>query len=476
MALREAAKTIFKESLADCSIERAFERKVKSTTGHDGHRLLFLGDDAIDLDHVKHIRIIAAGKAAVTMLQALLSRLQPSSCDLSGILMAPELPPNLVPGIQFFAGGHPFPNEASFAGAQAALTMLHTLWQDKATTADTLCFFLISGGASAMMELPLDSTISLMDTVSFHRELVHSSATIAEINCVRKHFSAVKGGRLAMAAKKVPSVSLLVSDVPVGHLDALASGPTLPDDSTVEECRQILVRYNLLERFPPSVQKYFISSAIQETPKPGSLTVRALTLITADDMAETARKRAEDLGFHAVIDNTCDDWDYRAAAKYLLNRLRALRREYPRVCLISSGEVTVELPTSGMDNEADQQGPRPGVGGRNQHFALYAATLLGPTDASTVIFSAGSDGIDGHSQAAGAVVDEQLLQITPSSRWMSDSAIHRCSSDLRAAAQNALDDFDSSTFLERLGATIVTGATGNNLRDLRILLAESVSY
>ena len=473
ISLREVAEAIFRESLADCGIEQAFERRVKLLTGENGHRLLFFGDEAIDLDQIKHIRVVAAGKAAAAMLQASLRRLQlSSSCDLSGVLIARELPPDLPPGIQFFAGGHPFPNEASFAGAQAVLAMLHDLREDLSQAPESLCLFLISGGASAMMELPFDPGISLADTVSFHRELVQSSATIAEINCVRKHFSAVKGGRLAVAAEEVPILSVLVSDVPPGHLDALASGPTLPDTSTIDQCRQILVRYNLLERFEASVQRFFTAPELPETPKPGDFIARALTLLAPDDLAEIARTRAENLGFHAVIDNTCDDWDYRAAAEYLLDRLRTLRHEYPRVCLISSGEVTVELPGISADGDSSQPSRRSGIGGRNQHFALYTATLLGPEDASTVILSAGSDGIDGHSQAAGAVVDEQMLRETASAAHTHGSATSPHSSNLRTDAQSALNHFDSSTFLESLGATIVTGPTGNNLRDLRILLTE----
>jgi hydroxypyruvate reductase len=317
--------------------------------------------------------------------------------------------------------------------------MLHDLRNDEAAPAKTLVLFLVSGGASAMMELPLDPAISLEDTRSFYRELVHSGASIAEINCIRKHFSAVKGGRLALAAQGIANFSLLISDVPPGHLDALASGPTLPDTSTAEQCREILARYDLQSRFPLPVQQFFARPDLPETPKPETFIAKAITLLTSDDLAEAARIRAEELGFHVVIDNTCDDWDYRAAAEYLVDRLRSLRSIYPRVCLISSGEVTVKLP-----------GTANGLGGRNQHFSLYAATLLDPSDPSTVILSAGSDGIDGNSPAAGGIVDEQTQQIE---------------------AKKSLREFDSYTFLERMGATVSTGPTGNNLRDLRILLS-----
>lgn len=454
MALREMAQAIFMGALQDCDIERAFARKIKLVNGADGQRLLIEGAEAVNLERVKHIRIIAMGKASAAMLRAILSHLQPaSSYELAGILIAPESPADLPPNFHFFAGGHPLPNEASCAGARASLDMLRALQGDKGRAEKAFCLFLISGGASAMMELPLDPAISLADMVGFHRELVHCGASIAEINCVRKHFSAVKGGRLAIAAGKIPSVSLFVSDVPPGHLDALASGPTLPDTSTVEDCREILARYKLLERFPLSVRRFFERQDLPETPKPGEIAARFATLLISDDLAEAARMRAKELGFHAVIDNSCDDWDYRKAAEYLLNRLRSISEEYPRACLISSGELAVELPSAGDDKAQITCG----VGGRNQHFALHAATLLEITGGSTVILSTGSDGIDGNSRAAGAVVDDQMLQR---------------SVRMRMGAQTALENFDSGTFLEEIGDAIVTGPTGNNLRDLRILLAE----
>jgi glycerate 2-kinase len=380
------------------------------------------------------------------------------NCDISGVLITSHKPSNVPPGFQFFAGGHPSPNQASVDGAKAALDLVRSLHADG--VGDALCFFLVSGGASAMMELPLDPTISLEDIVSFHQELVHSGGTIAEINCVRKHFSAVKGGRLSMEADGLSSYSILVSDVPSNRLDSLGSGPTLPDTSTVEECREVLARYGLMERFPASVRRFFASEAFCETPKPSQLQARTLTLLSGDDTAVIAKQRAEEVGFYAVIDNTCDDWDYRGAAEYLLNRLHELRREHSLVCLISSGEVTVDLSGPTLVSEEAGGVARRGVGGRNQHFALYAATLLKPSDASVVILSAGTDGVDGNSSAAGAIVDVKTLYGDEES-------------PIRARA--ALRHFDSGTFLQKAGLSIVTGPTGNNLRDLRILLARAAS-
>jgi len=454
--LREVACNLFLQSLADCSVEQAFAHKVKRGASAAGRTFLTVGDDAIDLDRVRRIGVVAVGKAASMMVKALLPLLQgPTQCDLSGLVITSEEPPDLPPGFQFFAGGHPTPNQASIDGAKAAVALVRLLRAKAATTDDSLCLFLISGGASAMMELPLDPRISLEDTVKFHRELVHSGGSITEINCVRKHFSAVKGGRLALEAEGILSYSLLVSDVPLGHLDALGSGPTLPDTSTVDQCKEILARYRLMERFPASVQQFLLSAQLGETPKPAYLASKAVTLLSPDDLAAIVRQRAGDLGFYAVVDNTCDDWNYGAAAEYLLSRLQGLRRDHKRVCLISSGEVAVELPGA-SDFYCAEGDQRLGTGGRNQHFALYTATLLRQSDGSIAVLSAGTDGIDGNSFAAGAVVDDKTL--FGEERRLSQ-------------AREALRRFDSGTFLQEAGLSIVTGATGNNLRDLRILLA-----
>jgi hydroxypyruvate reductase len=458
--LKEIVRTLFAQALVECSIERAFDRKLRVVTDAEGARLLVEDGEAIALDRMRRVRVVSAGKAAAAMLNALLARLQlPSSCEMQGVLIAAERPANLPATIQYFCGGHPVPNEASFAGARAALAMLHGLGERSAqydsSRADsaqnfapdeTLCIFLLSGGASAMMELPLDEAISLDDTVAFHRALVHSGASIVEMNCVRKHFSAVKGGRLALAAGRAQTLSLLVSDVPPAHLDALGSGPTVADPTSVAECRETLARYGLMERFPASVRRFFASPNLPKTPKADDLTARICKLLDSDDLAEAARIYAASLGFHAVIDNSCDDWSYDAAANTLLKRLRELRREHSRVCVISAGEVTVCV-------DAPYASAR---GGRNQHFALYMATQLRDEDGPVAVLSAGSDGIDGNSDAAGAIVDEHTIDCDAT----------------RASAQRALAQFDSSSWLSVRGAAVVTGATGHNLRDLRILLAD----
>lgn len=442
--LTDTARTIFQQTLADCDVEAAMARHISVRDV-----LLQTGSHNIDLHSLRQLRIIAAGKAANGMLHGLWRQF-PSlpHCDVAGVLISPEKPDWLPKQFQYFAGGHPVPNVASFAGAHAALDLAGQL--RGASPAEALCIFLISGGASAMMELPLDPKISLADTIEFHRALVASGASIAEMNCVRKHFSAIKGGRLALAAgDRAVRHTFLVSDVPADREDTLGSGPTLPDSSTSDDCREIIDRFGLIKRFPVSVRRFFESKTLPETPKSKDLQASFQVILSSGSLADAAAMHAQKIGFIPVIDNTCDEWDYRDAAKYLMNRVRTLRVEHPRICLISVGEVAVMLPTkdSGVS----------GTGGRNLQFALYAATLLESDDKNIAIFSAGSDGVDGNSPAAGAVIDKNTFDELDCTR---------------SAALAALANFDAYPFMKVCGGAIETGPTGNNLRDLRLILGK----
>ena len=295
-----------------------------------------------------------------------------------------------------------------------------------------------------MAEKPLDDEVSLEDLIATYRALVLSGAPIAEINAIRKHLSAIKGGRMAQAAYPARQVSILISDVPDATPDALASGPTMPDSTTVSDCQRIVSEHKLLEAFPKSVSELFQRHAIDETPKsddPAFVHSRWWTVLSNKIAVEEAGAVATSHGFAVEIDNSCDDWDYERAANYLLDRVRELRKQVSRVCLISGGEVTVKVSDGG-------------TGGRNQQFALACVEKISGEDLA--VLSAGTDGIDGNSPAAGAVVDGSTR----------DRAIV---SGLDANA--ALNKFDAYPILDALGDTIVTGPTGNNLRDLRILLA-----
>ena len=410
----DAARSIFHRALAASSIAAAFDKKIHW--------------DSLALDQYDSIYAIALGKAALPMLDTLQSRLPYPLAG--GVCCGPLLPSARLRGIDYYAGGHPLPNQDSFASARAALQLL------QGVTERDFVFFLISGGGSAMFELPLDPRITLADTRALYQALIGSGAPIAEMNTVRKHFSAVKGGRLAAAAPR--RCSLLVADVAIRYLDALASGPTLPDSSTVAECHEILGRYHLRERLPPAVEAWFEHPP--ETPLLGEGLVDIL--LSSEDLLDAAGVVARSLGYEVVVDNTCDDWDYREAADYLLGRFDELQSTHKKLCLLAGGEVTVRLPAD------------PGAGGRNQQFALVCAL----SGRDVVVLSAGSDGIDGNSPAAGAIADATTVARAKA---------------LGMDANTALARFDAYPLFTALGDTLVTGPTHNNLRDLRILLSPS---
>ena len=429
--MRQAAREIFLDALDQSSIGKAFEQHVNYSRG-----VLRVGEDLYDLGSYSRVFVVAFGKAAHTMVGALSAQV---GSAMGGIVACPEAPGAQVAGFRYFQGGHPVPNPESLRAATAILRSLH------GATARWLVLYLISGGGSAVIEKPIDSDITLDDLVATYRELVLCGAPIAEINAIRKHLSAVKGGRLALAAREAQQVSILVSDVPPAALDALASGPTMGDSTTVEDCYAIVHKHDLLKKFPASVRELFVTRALEETPKPGDPLFhrsRWWPILSSATAEKAAAAKAAAADFAVEVDNRCDDWDYAKAADYLLERLHELRQGATKVCLVSGGEVTVKVSGRG------------GVGGRNQQFALYCAEKI--AGENICVLSAGTDGIDGNSPAAGAVVD--------------GSSVQRA----RAAGidlSEALKGFDAYPAFEKLGDAIVTGPTGNNVRDLRILLA-----
>jgi hydroxypyruvate reductase len=472
-SLHTTATEIFTGALNACSIGSAFDRRMRFE-GNTLHRLVpdGSGPASIDLACYKRIFVIALGKAASPMLDVLMDRMKRRK-GLRGICCSNQLPTSRNWRFRYFEGGHPVPNEDSFAAARAALAMV------KKAKKDTLIFFLISGGGSAMFDLPLDPKVTLDETILFHQLLLASGAPISEVNTLRKHFSAVKGGRLAMAAPEAAKVSLLVPDVPLRSLDALSSGPTSPDHSTVAEVRELLAKYNLAAKLPPSIRAFFEREDLPESPGnkgwrppffprislPGAAALRSVTaaaamsgedeafrdsvfevLLSSHDLVESARARAQEAGYYTVVDNSCDDWDYADAARYLLERFHALRATHPRLCLISVGEVTVKLDRI------------PGAGGRNQQFAMACALELEshPGERLTVL-SAGSDGVDGNTRSAGAIADPTTV-----------TRAHTFGFHLK----ESLAAFNACPMFTALGDAVVTGPTGHNLRDLRLLIAD----
>lgn len=428
--MKEIARHIFEHALRESSINQAFSKHVHCERG-----VLRISEDLYDLNSFSRVFVISLGKAAHTMLVALHEQ---AGERFEGIVASPIEPEFHVRGFRYFQGGHPLPNAESIRAADAMLKSLNALDES------ALVIHLISGGGSATAEKPIDAEISLDDLVETYRTLVHSGGTITEINAIRKHLSAIKGGRLAQAAYPAQQVSILVSDVPDKTPDALASGPTMPDSTTVEDCMALVTKYDLIPQFPSSVGELFERNALEETPKsddPTFIRARGWAILSNSALIAAAGKEAQRQGFIVEIDNTCDDWDYAKAADYLLEKLRDLRLKYERVCLLSGGEVTVRVENGGM-------------GGRNQQFALYCAEKIATEN--ICVLSAGSDGIDGNSPAAGAIADGTTLE-RAKARGL-DAAAH-------------LSAFNAHPLLEALGDAVVTGHTGNNLRDLRILLA-----
>jgi hydroxypyruvate reductase len=471
--LHSTATDIFKGAVAACNIESAFDRRLRFE-GDTLHRLVPDGSGPADikLNCYKRIFVIALGKAAGPMLDTLLARMSRRK-GLRGLCCSNQLPKHRNWRFRYFEGGHPLPNEDSFAAARAALAML------RKAKKDTLIFFLISGGGSAMFDLPLDPQITLEDAIEFHKLLLASGAPINEVNTLRKHFSAVKGGRLAMAAPEAAKVSLLVPDVPLRSLDALSSGPTSPDHSTVAEVRELLAKYDLNARLPESIRNFFEREDLPESPgnkgwrppffpRPGktdATPARRVTgaaamsaedpafrdsvfeiLLSSHDLVENARALAEKAGYFVAVDNSCDDWDYADAARYLLGLFHSMRATHKRLCLISVGEVTVTLNRT------------PGAGGRNQQFVMACALDLEQyLGERLTVFSAGSDGIDGNTQNAGAIADPSTV-----------GRAHAFGFHLKSSLAN----FDACPMFTALGDAVVTGPTGQNLRDLRLLIAE----
>ena len=311
----------------------------------------------------------------------------------------------------------------------------------------TLLFFLISGGGSSLVEQPLDPSVTLADFQQLHSALVTCGAPIEEINVVRKHLSATKGGRLAAAAPRAMKLTYAISDVPEGQETALASGPTLPDPTTVDDTERIVREYGLLEKLPASMRGIIERHGLRETPKDGDpafARARFEILLGERELLHAAHHCCEAEGFTCLVDTETDNWPLEKAAEHLLAQLEILKNENPRrrVAIFAGGEVS--SPVTGQ-----------GIGGRNSAFVLACVPKI--AGKKIAVLSAGTDGIDGNSPAAGAVADGESLSRAQAAGLDPGDFLQRS---------------DAHGFFARLGDAVVTGPTGNNLRDLRILLAE----
>jgi glycerate 2-kinase len=433
--MKQTAEHVFRHTLEAIDIPSTLARKLQRDDSH-----ICAGATEIDLRDFTEIVAIAFGKAAFAMAEGLTSILAPEFAP-DGILVVPAPPPRPLAGWKTFVGGHPIPTEESFAAGRAILDRLSRC-SDR-----TLIFFLISGGGSALVEQPLDPNVTLKDFQQLHSALVTCGAPIEEINVVRKHLSATKGGRLAAAAPNAMKLTFALSDVPEGQESALASGPTVPDPTTLLNMQEIIRGYGLQRKLPPSLRDLIEQGKLPETPKTSD-TAFARThfeiLLGEHDLLHAAHHCCEAEGFICMVDAETDGWPLEKAADHLLRELENLRNQYPgkRVAIFSGGELS--CPVTGE-----------GIGGRNSAFVLACVPKI--AGQGIAVLSAGTDGVDGNSPAAGATADGETLN--------------------RALAAN-LDPADFATrsdahnFFANLNDAIVTGPTGNNLRDLRILLAQ----
>jgi glycerate 2-kinase len=439
--LKQMALGIFQQTIAAIDIPATMQRKLYVTKASD-KTLLCCGDTTVDLGAFDRVVVVAMGKASCAMVDGLAGAL-PSDLRLEGIVVAPassEPPAKPREGWRHFVAGHPVPDAESWNSATAILDLL------KSCNERTLAFFLLSGGGSSLVELPLNDAQTLADVQLVHRALVHCGAPIDAINTVRKHLSAVKGGRLAVAAGPATKVTLAVSDVPAGKESALASGPTIADPTTIEDFWRVVRDYGLEQKFPPSVTAWLANGKMPETPKARDAAfanAHFFLMLGMDDLFHPAHRAAEAFGCVACCDNATDDWPVEKAAEFLLRQLDDLRNAHPgrRVAVIADGEVS--SPVTGD-----------GVGGRNAAFVLACVPRI--SGKRVAVLSAGTDGVDGNSPAAGAIADGNTQKRGAS------------------AGMDATEYFgrsDAHTYLAKLGDAIAIGATGNNLRDLRILLA-----
>lgn len=431
--LRQAALNIFHKTLAAIDVETVVASHLKLS----GDRLS-AGDEVYDLSNFSRLLVIAIGKASVPMARAaeriLGSRITDGLVVTNAVIGdSPRLP--------VLIGGHPLPNAASLEAAAKALALLREHDSER-----TLVLFLISGGGSAMFEQPIDPGVTLDDLQAVNKALVNCGAVINEMNIVRRHLSAVKGGKLAAAAPRSRQISLYISDVNSDDLTTVASGPTLPDASTVEDFQRIVERYDLLKQFPANVVGSSAFRRRQIPPEGGTTNSHHLLMDNRRAMLEAKRIAERDHGL--IVELAEDQVEAHVEAMMLthIERIVLLKAKHKTnaVCLISGGEAICPVRGNGQ-------------GGRNQEFALRSAIHLHQCGLeNTAVLSAGTDGIDGHSPAAGAIADCETI---------------RRAEAQGISAETHLINSDSFNFFNLLGDAIITGPTGNNVRDLRILLA-----
>lgn len=420
--LRRHARTIFKAALAAANPEAGVTRCLVRQ----------------DFARYRHIYVVGAGKAGAAMARAAERVL--GRRITRGLLNVKYGHTLRLARIELNECGHPVPDERGVEGSRRIAEIAGS------AGADDLVLCLISGGASALLPLPADP-ISLAEKQETTRLLLACGAGIHEFNAVRKHISQIKGGQLARLAHPARVLSLLLSDVPGDDLDVIGSGPTAPDGSAFADARAVLEKYAIQDRVPACVRERIARGArgeIAETPKPGDrIFQRVRNAVTGSNRlaVDAAAARARELGFRTLVLSTFIEGETReiarmhaAIAKEIVRFGRPLK---PPACIVTGGETTVTVRGDGL-------------GGRNQEFVLAAALDIAGLR-NVVVFSAGTDGTDGPTDAAGAIADGRTV-------------------DRDASAPEFLARNDSYHYFEGLGDLVKTGPTNTNVMDVRLIL------
>ena len=394
--------------------------------------------EAGSYDRYRRIFVIGAGKASATMARAA-ERVLGRRIE-AGLINTKYGHLARLRRIELNECGHPVPDERGVEGARRIAAMAESAGPDD------LVICLVSGGASALLPLPAEP-VTLAEKQETTKLLLASGANIHEINAVRKHISSIKGGQLARLAAPAAVESLLLSDVIGDDLDVIGSGPTAPDASTFHRALEILDKYGIRGKAPAAVRERLERGAageIAETPKPGDALFRGTRnrVIGSNRLAvDAAAARARELGYRTLVLSTFIEGETRDVARMHAAIAREIahsgRPVKPPACIITGGETTVTLRGGGK-------------GGRNQEFVLAAAIDIAGMD-NVVVLSAGTDGTDGPTDAAGAIADGRTLERNP------------CAPRFLAAN-------DAYHYFQPLGDLVMTGPTGTNVMDVRILL------
>lgn len=438
---RQPLIDIFKAALSAADPYRAVLKAVTFSKG-----TMIIGGNAYHIDAFDRIIAVGAGKGTALMAKAVETILGGALQD--GIIIVKYGHTSALKKIRRIEASHPLPDEAGVQGTEKIIAMLESADEK------TLVLCLLSGGGSALLVSPVDD-ITLAEKRRITDLLLKSGATIDELNTVRKHLSKVKGGRLARIAHPATVISLVLSDVIGDRLDVIASGPTVPDGTTFADALRVIEKYGLRERIPARIAAFFdagLAGGNPETPKAGDPCFTRTTNVIVGSLTRSlyaAREAALDMGLDADVVTSELQGEARDAARRLaevaIAAKKSLKGGRPK-CLLSGGETTVTVRGTGS-------------GGRNQELALAFALAIEGTDGLTML-SAGTDGTDGPTDAAGAVVDGTTA---------SKARTHGIDPEA------SLDNNDSYTFFQRLDALtgeehhLRTGPTGTNVMDVQII-------